>query len=76
MQIGAFVNSKTSDTFKSIIFTDGGGDKCFVAFSSHLGELTPAQIVAMKNDLQVVTTSSGSHILCKKGAESWEDVDL
>lgn len=76
MQIGAFVNSNSGDTFKSIILTDGDNNRCFVAFSSRLGELTPAQIVAMKDDLQVVTMDSGSHILCKKGAESWEDVAL
>lgn len=76
MQIGAFVNSNSGDAFKSIILTDGANNRCFVAFSSRLGELTPAQIVAMKDDLQVVTMDSGSHILCKKGAETWEDVAL
>ena len=76
MQVGAFVNSESNESFKSCIFTDEKGDKCFVAFSSNLGELTPSEIVAMKNELQVVTMDSGTHILCKKGAESWEDVEI
>lgn len=76
MQVGAFVNKETNDTFKSCIFTDENGDKCFVAFSSKLGELSPKQIAAMKDELQVVTMDSGSHILCKQGANTWEDVDI
>jgi hypothetical protein len=75
MQVGAFVNEKTGDSFKSCIFTDADNNRCFVAFSSKLGELTPKQIAAQKNDLQVVTLDSGSHILCKQGS-SWEDVEL
>ena len=77
MQVGAFVNAKTNDSFKSCIFTDKrSGDRCFVAFSSNLGELSPAQIVRMKHELQVVTMDSGSHILCKQGQGNWEDVEL
>lgn len=76
MQIGAFVNKESGDTFKSCIFTDASGDRCFVAFSSKLGELSANQIVAMKDDLQVVTMDSGSNILCKKGESTWEDVAL
>ena len=76
MQIGAFVNKESGESFKSCIFTDNMGERCFVAFSSKLGELSPAQIVSMKDDLQVVTMDSGSHILCKKGENTWEDVAL
>lgn len=76
MQVGAFVNKETSDTFKSCIFTDASGDRCFVAFSSKLGELSPREIAARKNELQVVTMDSGSHILCKQGENTWEDVEL
>lgn len=76
MQVGAFVNTKSNESFKSCIFTDATGDKCFVAFSSKLGELSPKEISAMKHELQVVTMDSGSHILCKQGANSWEDVEL
>lgn len=75
MQVGAFVNQQTGESFKSCIFTDASNNRCFVAFSSKLGELTPQQIAAQKHDLQVVTMDSGSHILCKQGS-SWEDVEL
>jgi hypothetical protein len=76
MQIGAFVNKESGDQFKSCIFTDGANNRCFVAFSSKLGELNPAQIARMVDELQVVTLGSGSHILCKVGANTWEDVDI
>lgn len=74
---GAFV-SKTGESFKSLIFVDPTDEtkKTFVHFSSKLGELTPKQIGEMKNDLQVVTMDSGSHILCKKGDGGWESVDI
>lgn len=75
MQVGAFVNEKTGEPFKSCIFTDNAGNRCFVAFSSKLGELSPREIASQKHDLQVVTMESGSHILCRKGT-SWEDVEL
>lgn len=77
MQIGKFVNRETSEEFKSCIFTNPeSGDKCFVAFSSKMGELSPATIAAQKADLQVVELESGNFILCKAGTGSWEDVDL
>lgn len=77
MQVGNFVNSETGEAFKSCIFTEQKtGDRCFVAFSSNLGELTPAQISAMKNELQVVELSSGNFSLCKQGQGNWEDVEL
>lgn len=76
MQVGAFVNKESGDQFKSCIFTDGANNHCFVAFSSKLGELSPAQIARMVDELQVVTLDSGHHILCKVGANTWEDVDI
>lgn len=77
MQIGQFTNSETGESFKSCIFTDPADQsRCFVAFSSNLGELTPSEIASQKEDLQVVELESGSHILCKQGANSWQDVDL
>lgn len=75
MQVGAFVNAK-GDSFKSCILTDDKGDRCFISFSSKLGELTPREIVAMKHDLQVASMDSGTFILCKKGSNAWEDVAL
>ena len=76
MQVGAFVNSESGESFKSCIFTSENGDKCFVAFSSKLGELSPVEIAARKHELQVVTMDSGSHILCRMGENAWEDVEL
>lgn len=76
MQVGSFVNKETGDAFKSCIFTDADDNRCFVAFSSKLGELTPAEIVARKNELQVVQLESGNYSLCRQGENSWEDVAL
>ena len=76
MQVGEFANKETGEVFKSCIFTDPAGDRCFVAFSSKMGELTPREIAAMKNELQVVQLESGNFSLCKQGQNAWEDVDL
>lgn len=81
MQIGEFVNSESGDKFKSCIFSNGA-TRTFVAFSSNLGVLSPRQIAAQKDDLQVVLceTKDGEDMfsLCHKGnpGEAWEDVDL
>ena len=78
MKVAPFVNKETGDCFKSCAFLDSEGGITLVAFSSKLGELTPAQIAAQKNDLQVVQLESGSFKLCKAGHghDTWEDVDL
>jgi hypothetical protein len=41
-----------------------------------MGELTPREIAAMKDELQVVQLESGNFSLCKQGQNAWEDVDL
>ena len=76
MKVAPFVNKETGECFKSCAFLSSTGKITLVAFSSNLGELTPAQIAAQKNDLQVVELKSGSFKLCKVGKDSWEDVDL
>ena len=76
MKVAPFVNKETGECFKSCAFLGSDGEVTLVAFSSKLGELTPAQIAAQKNDLQVVELESGSFKLCKVGKDSWEDVDL
>lgn len=77
MQVGDFVNKETGEEFKSCIFTNPEDDtRTFVAFSSKLGELTPREIAARRNELQVVELESGNFSLCKVGANTWEDVDL
>lgn len=71
-----FINKETGEQFKSCAFINGDGNITLVAFSSKLGELTPQQIAAQKDELQVVQLESGSYKLCKTGHDTWEDVDL
>ena len=79
MQVGEFANKETGEMFHSTIFTNGD-TRTFVAFSRNLGELTPQEIAQQKDVLQVVQceTSDGRDMysLCKKGQNTWEDVDL
>ena len=77
MQVGEFANKETGEVFKSCIFTNPADQsRCFVAFSSKMGELTPREIAAMKDELQVVQLESGNYSLCKQGQNAWDDVDL
>ena len=77
MQVGEFVNKETGEAFKSCIFTNPDDQsRCFVAFSSKMGELTPREIIDQKDSLQVVELESGNYSLCKQGANAWEDVEL
>lgn len=76
MQVGKFTNTDSGEEFKSCIFTDNEGNRCFVAFSSKMGELTPAEISAQKDKLQVVELESGNYSLCRQGDNAWEDVVL
>ena len=77
MQVGEFKNGETGETFKSCIFTNPEDQsRCFVAFSSRMGALTPSEIVEKKDRLQVVELESGNFSLCKQGANAWEDVEL
>lgn len=79
------VNRETGETFTSgsVAFVhptekddQGRAKVCFAAFSRNLGELTPAEIAAQKDALQVVELTSGNYCLCAVGSNSWEDVDL
>lgn len=78
LQIGEFTNKEDGSIFHSCIVSDGTPDsRCFVAFSSKLGELAPKEIAVQKDSLQVVQfEESGHYCLCKQGENSWEDVDL
>jgi hypothetical protein len=69
-------NSTTGETFKACAFVSPSGAVTMVGFSSNLGELTPQQIAAQKDSLQVVELESGSLKLCKSGADNWQEVDL
>lgn len=74
MEVGEFTNSEDASKFHSCIFTKGD-TKTFVSFSSKMGELTPRQIAAKKDDLRVVQLESGNYSLCESHS-SWEEVDL
>lgn len=85
MQVGTFTNVDETTgeerTYKSCIFTDPSGNRTFARFSNNLGEMTPQQIVADKDNLQVVERIKDNgegtcFILCKQGANNWADVDL
>ena len=77
MQVGKFANSETGEEFKSCIFTNPEDQsRCFVSFSSNLGELSAKEIAERKDSLQVVELESGNFKLCNVGANNWEDVDL
>lgn len=76
MQVGEFSNKETGEIFKSCIFTKPDGNRTFVAFSAKMGELTPTEIAAMKEELVVVQYEDGNFSLCKKDPNNLEDVDL
>jgi len=66
MQVGEFMDKQTNKKFKSCIFTNNAGTRIFVAFSAGLGELTPKEIAAQKDDLIVVKHESGNYSLCRR----------
>lgn len=92
MKIANMKNSESGEAYKCLAFENPtSGTLCFVSFSSNLGELTGAQIAAMKDELQVCELNVAedvaarraeagrqieSYSLCKKGTGSWEDVEL
>ena len=78
MKVAPFVNKETGEAFKSCAFLSSEGEITLVAFSSKLGELTPKQIAAQKDDLQVVQLARASYKLCRvaHGQNTWKDVDL
>lgn len=66
-------NSKTGEEFNNLVFIDKDNNRTFVAFSAKLGELSPEEIKARKNELQVVKLNptadgkEGGFLLCKAG---------
>lgn len=73
---GPFINPENGEPFMSTAFVDPNGAVTLVGFSSNLGELSAAQIKERVNELQVVELESGNYKLCKRGTDSWEDVDF
>lgn len=83
MKVGTFTNKDQNSPdygkqFRSCFFVDPQDTRnvTFVAFSRNLGELTPQQIAAQKDSLQVVELENGHFSLCKAGAIAGDDVDL
>ena len=77
MQVGDFKDKETGAIFKACVFTmPSDGTRTFVAFSTRLGELTPKEIAAQKDDLYVAQLKSGNYSLYKKKKNDWEDVVL
>lgn len=79
MQVGSFshTNEETGEIrrFQSCIFTNPETKaRTFVGFAHKLGEISPSEIARQVDNLQVVTLESGSHVLCSKGANAWQDV--
>lgn len=74
---GECANHDTGETFKAVAFTNDEGQRTFASFSSKLGVLSGAEIARQKDELQIVQfEESGNYCLCKKGENSWENVDL
>lgn len=77
MSVANLKRKSDGHIFKSCAFRNPNTNAVtFVAFSSNLGELTPAQIAASKDSLQVVRLTGGNYKLCKVGENSWQSVDL
>lgn len=72
-------NHETGEQFSCVAFGERD-NMTFVSFSPKIGELSPKEIAAQKDELQVVQceTKDGREMysLCHKGADSWEDIDL
>ena len=75
MQVGEFVNKETGELFKSCIFTKADGTRTFVAFSTKMGELTPKEIVAMKEELIVEQDEDGNYSLCRNNYRESVNLD-
>lgn len=71
------VNKETGEIFDSLAFINKTTDEVtFVSISSKLGTMSSKKVAEMKDDLQVVEFDSGNFMLCKKGQNAWEDIDL
>lgn len=66
-------NSKSGEEFDNLAFVDDKGAITFVAFSAKLGVLKPDEIMARRNELQVIKLNDradgkeGGYLLCKAG---------
>lgn len=76
MQVRGYTNNSTGESFKLCIFIDNSGKETSVKFLSQLGELTPTEISARKNNLKVGKMSNDKLYLYDKDINEWETVDL
>lgn len=69
---------RLGEIFKMCFFENPNTGKItWVRFSRNLGELTPTEIAARKDSLQVVELVDGKFSLCQKGSiTNAEEVDL
>lgn len=75
MQVGQGTRS-TGETYRICRFIKEDGSITRVYFFSQLGELTPSEIQARKNELYVGQMSSGKYYLHDKNVKDWKTVDL
>lgn len=92
MKLAEFTNGETGETYKGAAFVNPETNAtCFVNFSSKMGELSAAEIIAKKDELQVCELNVApdvakrraangrqpeSYCLCMVGQNAWQDVDL
>lgn len=77
--MGNCTNHETGEIFPAMCFTTGAGEKQYIKFSSKLGALSPAEMKAQLQELQVVELDKDlkfKYILCKQGESTWEEIDL
>lgn len=81
-QVVPFVDKETGEEYSRLVLKDQFGTPTFVNMSSNLPELhksneeVAAYINENKENLQVVATEGGTYILCKKGGDFKNGIDL
>lgn len=75
MQVGMFY-SKEGKPFHKIQFVDKNGKATPACFFSQLGELTPSEISARKDELKIGMMPNGKYYLHDGNIKEWEDIDL
>lgn len=80
MKLATATNKETGAPFKFIVFISSEDEKTIVNFSTALGELTSAEIVAQKNELKVIEYTNGCFSLEKENpkkknedSQSWTE---
>lgn len=76
MQVRGYTNNSTGEPFKLCVFIDNSGKETSVRFLSQLGELTPSEISARKNNLKIGKMSNNKLYLYDKDINEWETIDL